>query len=273
MALNHGWQVTAEFAPVYPSPAVKAAVLVLLAAGGGPMHYRAIAAAAVKAGLWEPRGPTPWHTLNSDIRTDIGRAQALGAQSVFVRTGGGMVAIAYSGRLAVDQRAPEARELLKSQLLQHALELHPRAFEELMAELIRRMGYTDVAVTRYSGDGGVDVTATFDCGPLAQQRFVFQVKRVRRPLGQRLVRELRGVLEEDERGVLISTGTFHPAARRLAERWRRPLALVDGHRLAGFLIEHELGVRRVPMEAHKVVGFSGRASQFGRGVAAMDGAS
>lgn len=255
MALDHGWQATLEFQPVYPSTAVQAAVLVLLGAGGGPMHYRDIAATAIRLGMWTPRGKTACHTLNSDIRSDIERAKTLGTQSVFVRTGSGMVALAHTGKRAVDRAMPDERDLLRAELLHRALQLHPRDFEELTAQLIARMGYHDVVVTPYSGDGGVDITATFPCGPFGEQRFVFQVKRVRGALGQRVVRELRGVLEDDERGVVISTGTFHPSARALAERWRTPVVLVNGVALAELFIEHELGVERVVTEVVEVVGF------------------
>lgn len=254
MALEHGWRVTAEYAPVYPSPAVKAAVLVLLAAGGGPMHYRAIAGEAIKRGLWQPSGDTPWHTLNSDVRTDEERSGELGVSSVFSRRKGGLLELAAPEPQTV--RSVDGRDAVKAELLDRAMQLHPRAFEELAGELIRRMGYRDVMVTPYVGDGGVDVTAVFPCGPLAEQHFVFQVKRFRRPLGQRAVRELRGVLGEHDQGVLISTGAFLPSAHRLAARWGRPVVLIDGDTLADLLIEHDLGIKRVPTELLQVVGFS-----------------
>jgi hypothetical protein len=255
MALDLGWRATVDFEPQYPSAAVKAAVLVLLRFGGGPMYYRDIAAAAMDTGLWDPRGDTPWGTLNSDIREDIKRAKTLGMQSVFVRSGRGMVSLALAGEASAGGRVPGEHELLRAGLLAQARRLHPRDFETLAAELIRRMGYRDVVVTRYWGDGGVDVTATFPCGPLAEQRFVCQVKRFRGACGQRYVRELRGVLEDDERGVLISTGTFGPAAWRLAERRSRPVVLVDGEQLAELLISCELGVERVATEVFRLVDF------------------
>lgn len=262
MALEHGWRITAEFAPVYPSPAVRAAVLTLLAAGGGPLHYRAIAEQAIKSGFWQPRGDTPWHTLNADVRSDMERADALGIRSVFCRSDGGLLALAPAQPQTM--RSPDSRQTVKAELLDRAMQLHPRAFEELAAELIGRMGYRDVVVTPYSGDGGVDVTAVFPCGPLAGQNFVFQVKRFRRPLGQRAVRELRGVLGEHDQGVLISTGAFLPSAQRLAARWCRPVVLVDGDRLADLLIEHDLGVERVPTQRLKVVGFSSKTKPLRR---------
>ena len=242
-----------QFAPVYPSPAVQAAVLVLLAAGGGPIHYRTVAAQAIARGVWQPCGDTPWHTLNADVRSDMERAGALGVRSVFCRGEGGLLALAAAEPQTV--RSVDGRDAVKAELLHRAMQLHPRAFEELSAELIRRMGYRDVMVTPYSGDGGVDVTAMFPCGALAQQHFVFQVKRFRRALGQRTVRELRGVLGEHDQGVLISTGAFLPSAHRLAARWGRPVILIDGDRLADLLIEHELGVKRVPTDLLQVVGF------------------
>lgn len=256
MPLDIGWRATVEFEPLYPTAAVKAAVLVLLSCGGGPMYYRDIAAIAIARGLWEPEGLTSWSTLNSDIREDLKRAEALGRQSVFVRPWRtGMVSLAYAGMASAGRPVPDARQVLRASLLDLALRLDPRDFENVVAELIRRMGYRDVVVTRFWGDGGVDITATFPCGPIAQQRFVFQVKRFRGDCAQRYVRELRGVLEDDERGVLISTGTFGPGARRQAERRSRPVVLVDGHQMAELFIVCELGVERVPSEVLRLVGF------------------
>jgi restriction system protein len=268
MALDVGWRATVEFEPTYPTAAVKAAVLVLLSCGGGPMYYRDIAAIAIARGLWEPDGDTPWSTLNSDIREDIKRAEALGRQSVFVRPPWtGMVSLAYSDVASAGRRIADASQVLRASLLDQALRLDPRDFENLVAELIRRMGYRDVVVTRFWGDGGVDITATFPCGPIAHQRFVFQVKRFRGDCAKRYVRELRGVLEDDERGVLISTGKFGPGPRRQAEHRSRPVVLVDGHQLAELFIACELGVERVPTEVLRLVAFPATKTRPARGIA------
>jgi restriction system protein len=104
------------------------------------------------------------------------------------------------------------------------------------------MGFKDVTVTPYSNDGGVDIRASFSCGPISDQRFVFEVKRWERPVGGRTVRLLRGTLQGDEQGVLVTTSDFNQNARRLASEWFRPIVCIDGDRLAGLLLDHEVRV-------------------------------
>lgn len=225
------------------------------------MQIREISARAIERKLWQPVGETPWGTLNSDIRTDIERATAQGRASVFARSEGGYISIAIagtSGPAVLDCNRVE-RAALKMELLERARTVHPRRFEELIGELIRRMGYQDVVVTPYFRDGGVDVTARFPCGPITDRRFVFQAKRWRNPVGQRAVRELRGVLEPDEQGVLMTTSSFSASARRLSERWGHSVVLIGGDELADLLIRHDLGVRRVPTERVTLVGFDSGA--------------
>ena len=222
---------------------VLAAELVLTAARGQAVHYRDIAAEALTRGLWSQTGRTPWHTLNRDIRKEVLRAQAEGKRSPFVRVGRGYIALVPDPEDAAAQ-VLRHRFLARQQLIDRLHVLHPRTFEHVIAELLRRMAFESVSATRYSGDGGVDVSATWACRGVLRQRVVVQVKRTRRNVGQRVVREFRGALDHDERGLLVSTSGFQPSAARLAEAAnKKPIALLGGEQLADLLIEHELGVR------------------------------
>src|SRR5689334_22439708 len=66
------------------------AVKAVLAAEGGPLHYREITERILKRGLWTSDGKTPEATINSRIVTDI---QKRGDASVFQRTAPGTFAL------------------------------------------------------------------------------------------------------------------------------------------------------------------------------------
>jgi hypothetical protein len=233
------WQARLVLQPANPTAAVKAALLVLLAACGRDLTYREIVDEAIRRGLWCPEGETPINTLARDLRADVADAAKDGVPSLFVLHGGRptRVSLDFAGghTVVVDEVCARMRAALTN-----AQQLHPREFELLIGSLLWRMGYRQVVVTPYWGDGGLDATASFACGPISTQRFVFQVKRQRRAVTSGVVRELRGVLEDDVQGVLVATGGFSPGARELAEGFRRPIELIDGQRLAELLVDHGL---------------------------------
>lgn len=209
------------------------------------MHYRDITAAAFNQGLWSPRGGTPANTLNRDVSRDIGRSQGLGIPSVFVRDGG-FISLNRVEPL-VAQEGHRGRAGIKRALIEQAMALHPQQFEVLAAELVRRLGFDNVALTRYSRDGGIDFRATFDCAGLTRLQHVFQVKRTRRPVGEPCLREFCGAVADDQ-GVFLTTSGLLPGAKRLAGAWRRPIVVVERDQLAELLIETGLGAARTRVE-------------------------
>ena len=87
--------------------------------------------------------------------------------------------------------------------------LSPREFEQLIADLVHRMGFA-ARLTKPTSDGGIDVVAS-SRHPLTGGTFVLQCKRYgpENPVGVQLVRELMGVVDRERatRGVLITTST------------------------------------------------------------------
>jgi restriction system protein len=93
--------------------------------------------------------------------------------------------------------------------------------------LLEEIGFEDVRVTQYSGDGGIDVEATLTVGGVTRVKTAIQVKRFRERNNIRVnvVRELRGSLVTDQRGLIISTSGFaKEPSRRQTPTGRRPSA-------------------------------------------------
>lgn len=113
---------------------------------------------------------------------------------------------------------------------------------------LERIGFEDVQVTSRSRDGGIDVRGLLTVGGAARVRTAIQVKRWRRNVSGRVVRELRGSLGPQEQGLIITTSSFTKDARSEAERTERaPVALVDGPAFVDLLAQHELGFHRREM--------------------------
>jgi membrane-bound metal-dependent hydrolase YbcI (DUF457 family) len=153
-------------------------------------------------------------------------------------------------------RTDEDDTLLYHQFVTHALhQLHSlsfHAFAELVCDLLRRMGYTDVALlgrttlrqrTRY---GGRDIMASARTG-VTGARVTIQLKLYERPVSRRFVDEMAGVMLRigSTQGILITTSTFAKPAVQAAGRNRlTAVRLVDGPALVSLLARHQLGIKQ-----------------------------
>ena len=129
----------------------------------------------------------------------------------------------------------EEVEKIRSQLLV----MEPRKFEFFIKDLLIHTGFTEVCVTKFSADGGVDVNAR-----AGDRIWIFenssiqvQAKRWLHSVGRKEVAELRGSLQPFARGVVITTSHFSKAAINEAiEEGKNPISLIDGFRLSKVVI-------------------------------------
>jgi len=107
--------------------------------------------------------------------------------------------------------------------------LSPRQYEELIAELLRDMGY-DVTLTQATRDGGKDILASIktECGDVL---CLVDAKKYRedRKIGVSMVRTLYGTLCDYQAtsAMLVSTSTYSADARALQQKHRYQLSLRD----------------------------------------------
>ncbi len=139
---------------------------------------------------------------------------------------------------------------LRTELLQRILQNTPSFFEELIIDLLVKMGYGGsrpdaAAQIGRSGDGGVDGVINED--RLGLDRVYLQAKRysegnvVGRPEVQKFVGSLVGM--GATKGVFVTTSRFSGEALEYARHLVQRVILVDGQRLAELMIEHGVGVR------------------------------
>lgn len=140
---------------------------------------------------------------------------------------------------------------LRSDLAAQLIACTPAFFEELVVQLLLKMGYggsrkeAGRAVGR-TGDGGIDGVIAED--RLGLDSIYVQAKRWQGSVGEPDVRNFLGALvgRGASKGVFITTSSFSEPARSFVSRsLQQRIVLIDGDRLAELMIEHDLGVSTV----------------------------
>ncbi len=115
----------------------------------------------------------------------------------------------------------------------------------LIGELLTKIGFDDVHVTKPVDDGGIDLFGTLVTGGVIGTRMAVQVKRWKHNVQAPTVQQLPGALGAHDQGVIITTSGFSAGAREEAGRPDRvPVALMNGEELVGLLVEHQILVVR-----------------------------
>ena len=125
--------------------------------------------------------------------------------------------------------------------------MNPYGFERLTQRVLRECGFTQVEVTKKSGDGGIDGTGKLKINGIFSFNVAFQCKRYSGLVGPGVIRDFRGSLTTDiEKGVLITTGTFSKSAKEEASNpGKQQIDLIDGEELISKIAEYGIGVKEV----------------------------
>jgi HJR/Mrr/RecB family endonuclease len=125
------------------------------------------------------------------------------------------------------------------------LAMEPRRFEFFVKELLLHFGFTEVCVTKFSADGGVDVNAKAGVRMWIFENTLVQVqaKRWLHSVGRKEVAELRGSLQPFARGAVVTTSHFTKAAiNEAGEEGKNPIALIDGFRLSKVILDEQFAL-------------------------------
>lgn len=144
--------------------------------------------------------------------------------SILFFSGAGALALLEVNKLRFLPLRIQARmDLHAMQAIIDLNRMDPRAFEELVAETFRTLGY-QAQRTGQTGDRGIDVEVFTKKG----ERWIVQCKRYRNPVGVGIVRELYGTLigEKASRAVLVTSADITPPAELWAKG--KPIQLIDG---------------------------------------------
>ncbi|MFC1585741.1 restriction endonuclease [Fibrobacterota bacterium] len=212
---------------------------------GEPLSYQEIAKRAIEKGILSTEGKTPEASMGAQIYMDIKKNK----KSPFKKVGRGMFALkvqkdsATTPLLLIENQNQLVRKALKAEL--HKMD--PFQFEALISELLKKIGYENVEVTSRSGDKGIDVTADLTLEGITDVKTVVQVKRFKEGnnIPGKIITQLRGSAEVDQRGLVITTSDFTKDAIEESKAPNKmPVSLVNGEKLLSLLIKNGIGVKR-----------------------------
>ncbi len=145
------------------------------------------------------------------------------------------------------------KQQISAQLHELLMNIHPQQFEEFAAKLLESLGFTDVEVTKYVGDGGIDGYGNLEMG-VVKVRAAFQVKRWRNNVPPAEINQFRGAIQgEFDQGIFITTSDFSDEAKRVSsKRGAVPIVLINGKRIVNIMLEKGLGVRQEPLTVTRI---------------------
>lgn len=125
--------------------------------------------------------------------------------------------------------------------------MDPFAFERLTQRLLRECGFSEVEVTRKTGDGGIDGFGRLKINGLFSFKVAFQCKRYSGNVPSSDIRDFRGSLTTDfEKALFITTGSFSkPAKEEAMTPGKIQIDLIDGEEFINRLAEFRIGVKPV----------------------------
>jgi len=179
-------------------------------------------------------------------RARVASAERAGAEETRVENGVEAASDAASPEEALDAAYGRLRTGLEEELLEAVKAAPPAFFEQLVIDLLVKMGYggsrTDAArAVGRAGDGGID--GMIDEDRLGLDVIYVQAKRwdaaVGRPEIQRFAGALQG--QRARKGIFITTSTFTREAEEYAQRIESRIILIDGRRLARLMFDFDIG--------------------------------
>lgn len=137
---------------------------------------------------------------------------------------------------------------LAADLLQKVMSMSPDFFEKLVLDLLLNMGYGGrnkemAIVTPTSHDNGIDGIIPEDA--LGLDKIYIQAKRyTNNPVQKPEIQKFIGALDEQKatKGVFITTSSFTQGAIETAAKASKKIVLIDGQKLADYMIEYNVGV-------------------------------
>lgn len=147
----------------------------------------------------------------------------------------------------LDRAYSRLRSAVETELADTIKTVTPAFFEEVVIDLLVRMGYggnraeAARAIGR-TGDGGID--GVIDEDRLGLDSIYVQAKRWESSVGRPEIQKFAGALQGQRatKGIFITTSAFTREAEEYAQRIGTRIVLIDGRRLASLMFEHDVGV-------------------------------
>ncbi len=114
-------------------------------------------------------------------------------------------------------------------------------FEFFLKRFLEDLGFTDISITKRSGDKGIDLIAykssilSLDIDP---EKYIIQAKRYKNTVQVKEIREFKGTSSYEKR-IFITTSNFTKSGIEEAENdTSRKIILINGEQILRFYMEH-----------------------------------
>lgn len=139
-----------------------------------------------------------------------------------------------SARITFEQAEEQAREEIEN----YFSSMNPYELQQLVADLLKAMGYYPSWISPPGRDGGLDIVAYPDPLGTRPPRIKVQVKRQAAAVDEDGLRSFLALVNEDDAGLFVSIGGVTRAAQEAARKQeRRKITLIDLNRLVELWIE------------------------------------
>jgi restriction system protein len=133
----------------------------------------------------------------------------------------------------------QAEEQAWGEIEQYLREMNPYDFQDLVAGLLRGMGYHVSWVAPPGKDGGIDIVAWSDPLGTRPPRIKVQVKRIGQNVSVEGLRSFMSLLSDDDVGLFVTTAGFTKDAEELARaQEKRKVTLVNLEKLFDLWVQH-----------------------------------
>ncbi|MCX7545669.1 restriction endonuclease [Marinicella gelatinilytica] len=141
----------------------------------------------------------------------------------------------------------EINEALAKEIIDQVIQIDPNQFEQLVVDLLLAMGYGGTVEDAgksvgQSNDGGIDGLIKEDV--LGLDTIYIQAKRWQGIVPIKEIRDFAGALlsKRSNKGVFITTSDYPKSAHEFVATIDRKIILINGAKLANFMIKFDLGV-------------------------------
>lgn len=149
---------------------------------------------------------------------------------------------------SIDKIYNKINNQIADELLEIILEKDGYYFERLVIDVLIKMGYGNFRedskiITPKSNDGGIDGIINQD--RLGLDKIYIQAKRWENTVGRPELQKFVGALSERQanKGIFITTSDFTKDAKEYIGKVSQNIVLINGERLAKFMIENNVGVQ------------------------------
>ena len=144
-----------------------------------------------------------------------------------------------TGTMTASITYEQAEEDAWGEISRYLRTMNPYDFQDLVAALLRAMGYHVSWVSPPGKDGGIDILALMDPLGTRPPRIKVQVKRQQNSVPLEGLRSFLALLGDDDVGLFVSTGGFTRDAEQEARtQEKRRVILIDLDRLFDLWVEH-----------------------------------